>query len=527
MISSLSSEDAAATAGLKVPIPENEAERLYTLREAQLLNTKRSDPAFDRFSTLTKRLFGVPSCSINLVEADRVLAKSTAGLEFKETPRDASFCTYTILPDSPDVFVVEDAESDDRFANFPTVKGPPFVRFYAGAALTINNVKIGTLCIVGQEPRVGSFSTEDRMNLLDIGAAVSDLIRERYDALQSMQKDTAKIVLGMMSNLRAPVSKMTTASTSLLTQPEVTALSDAEYLKKNLLGSVSHLELLVESSVSLGQIVVDKAESESYGYKLCDILTSVKEAIKILENLESAPWVNWHIDSSKFEEAHVHICSPKVIYFLLLSAIERLIATWSSVSVDISFQQDGEDFEYTTVMQVIDNLPPLVDTSKWCQGLVSIKFALADKVGEDDMVPDSAASAAAFYSLEQVVADVGGEVVSSGIGGMSAGSGAGCSGEGTFECRIPCALLQDSSVPTATTDAGPRLTIPSVLLADVSARKLLRVLVVEDNHTLSHLLSRYLRREGCAVTTAVNGKEGLELLQSQEFDICFIDFLMV
>ena len=47
-----------------------------------------------------------------------------------------------MLPESPDVYIVYDTHLDERFAENPLVIGPPFIRFYAGAALIINDVKV-------------------------------------------------------------------------------------------------------------------------------------------------------------------------------------------------------------------------------------------------------------------------------------------------------------------------------------------------------------------------------------------------
>jgi hypothetical protein len=55
----------------QVPIPDNEAERLFTLRASELLDSDRSDPMFDRFTALAQRLFNVPIVLVSLVDERR------------------------------------------------------------------------------------------------------------------------------------------------------------------------------------------------------------------------------------------------------------------------------------------------------------------------------------------------------------------------------------------------------------------------------------------------------------------------
>eukprot|EP01035_Chromulina_nebulosa_P022715 gene22715-29410_t len=67
-----------------------------------------------------------------------------------------------------EVFVVSDSDNDIRFKNNPLVTGPPFVKFYAGAALIVDGVKVGSLCAIDNKPRF-DFTIEDQMTLLDFG----------------------------------------------------------------------------------------------------------------------------------------------------------------------------------------------------------------------------------------------------------------------------------------------------------------------------------------------------------------------
>jgi CheY-like chemotaxis protein len=53
------------------------------------------------------------------------------------------------------------------------------------------------------------------------------------------------------------------------------------------------------------------------------------------------------------------------------------------------------------------------------------------------------------------------------------------------------------------------------------------VLLVEDTVSQQKLMGKWLNGQGCEVTFAINGKIGLELLKTRQFDICLMDFLMV
>ncbi|CAG9216021.1 MULTISPECIES: sensor domain-containing diguanylate cyclase [Paraburkholderia] len=149
---------------LRPSMPHNESERLETLRSLHILDTPPEE-RFDRLTRLARRLFGVPIAAVTLVDSHRQWFKSHPGIDASETPRDVSFCSHAILDD--ELFLVNDALLDVRFADNPLVTGDPNIRFYAGYPLTVDNgSRLGTLCLIDVKPR--ALDDEERVLLRDL-----------------------------------------------------------------------------------------------------------------------------------------------------------------------------------------------------------------------------------------------------------------------------------------------------------------------------------------------------------------------
>jgi GAF domain-containing protein len=137
---------------LEAPIPDHELHRQAVLDRSGLLRPGR-DPHLDDIVELAAMICRAPIALVSLVDRDRQYFKAAVGLDVEQTPRDVSFCGHAIA--GTDVFVVPDATLDERFADNPLVSGPPYVRFYAGVPLLVDDVHaVGTLCVIDTQPRV-------------------------------------------------------------------------------------------------------------------------------------------------------------------------------------------------------------------------------------------------------------------------------------------------------------------------------------------------------------------------------------
>ena len=297
--------------------------------------------------------------------------------------------------------MVEDTFLDPRFTGYNCVKDPPHIRFYAGVALVINHVRVGSLCIHDLSPK--EFGTAERTTLLDIGAAVSSLIEERYRSLQNQSKATAKIMTQMFKNIQSPMSAIAQAANAVLEQQGGGAVAGST-LDADLRESVGRLSLVWEASMTLGAFIADKAESANFlgegGFRLCDVLSTVKDARTKLERLPAAGGIVWNVNHAVFALAKNHIACPKALFFLLLDYVGHALDAWEvrmhrvqtrvrhdfnisfpmrrhlvlqEVAVDVHFAANDDRVEHNGVTAQIDTLPETDGDVKWRHGRLEVR----------------------------------------------------------------------------------------------------------------------------------------------------------
>jgi diguanylate cyclase (GGDEF)-like protein/PAS domain S-box-containing protein len=181
---------------------DREASRQQSLDRLSVLDSG-AEASFDGLVHAAAAICGTPIALISLIDHDRQWFKANLGLEgVSETPRAISFCTHAI--EQPDLFVVEDAQLDPRFANNPLVTGDPRIRFYAGAPLHLaDGAAVGTLCVIAREPL--RLTDQQREVLRQLGRTAVHLLEGRRALMAEgdMRQEAERISSGMPIGLYA------------------------------------------------------------------------------------------------------------------------------------------------------------------------------------------------------------------------------------------------------------------------------------------------------------------------------------
>ena len=152
----------------------NESARQATVDSLHILDTAPEE-RFDRITATARDLLGTGSAAITIVDNDRHWFKSRLGVDSAQMPRLRSLCDITIQ--RRELFTVEDASIDPRFALNPMVLGQPFLRFYAGYPIEApNGVRVGTLSVFDPRPR--GFTEADSALLRGLALMVQNELRK-------------------------------------------------------------------------------------------------------------------------------------------------------------------------------------------------------------------------------------------------------------------------------------------------------------------------------------------------------------
>jgi hypothetical protein len=170
---------------LKTEQPEagdiGDPDRLAALRGTGLLED-RSDPGFERLAEAARQVLNAPVALVTLIDADRQVFLSQAGLKEPwasrgETPLAYSFCADTAVCRTPRT--VHDARLDPQCSENPAIEEMDVVAYVGVPLITRDGHALGALCVCDDTPRIW---TSDQVELLETFAAAT---MDRIQALKA------------------------------------------------------------------------------------------------------------------------------------------------------------------------------------------------------------------------------------------------------------------------------------------------------------------------------------------------------
>ncbi|MDF1750489.1 MAG: GAF domain-containing sensor histidine kinase [Alphaproteobacteria bacterium] len=391
-----------------VPVPINEDYRLEVLHSLNIIDNN-NEIEYDRLTRLASRHFSTKMSFISLVGKERQWLKSVRGINVKETGKDVSFCAHGIAKRRP--LIVLDATKDPRFCDNALVTGYPYIHFYAGIPIIVDNAAIGSFCIADDKPRT-EFTAEDLKTLEDLAAIVQDQIQmlsvtqEQADTITSNQEKSQHMeragsiakqqFLALMSHeLRTPLNAIIGFSDVINAELLGPIQNDAyksyagEISKSGhrLLSLVDRVLKLVQSGsleleeeefdlVQLIQFCTELLRSETLVKKVNLTLTVPPSPVNILNDITQTEQIILEIISNSIKfcqnEGEVSVCLEQDALGQIVFSTKNSGSTEVELTPDCDYKEIGyDDNIYTRSEEGMGIGLPLVQ--KLC-GLIGARF---------------------------------------------------------------------------------------------------------------------------------------------------------
>ena len=491
---------------MKASINYNEDARIDSLKKYEILDTS-AEAVYDDLATLAASICGAPLAAISFVDEQRIWFKSRIGLEYRELDRDDFFCAHAILRPEQ-TLVVPDGFTDPRFSDNDLVRGRSQFRFYAGAPLlTPDGYPIGTICVLDHLPKALSSSQVDALRILSRQVVTllelrraNVLMREQQECLMRTKEEAtiagrakATFLANISHEIRTPMNGVV-GVTSLLS---ATPLSErqkhyVDTIEKSAEGLLHVLSNILDFSKNeMGTSVADSAPIDLPAF--IDDIADMMRPMSISKQLK-------FIASVDDEVRQTLIGDPQRLQQVVTNLVGNAFKFTTQGTVELSVGQVSETSRSKVVRFQIRDTG--IGISKDRQKMIFDEFVQVD-AGTERKFGGTGLGLSICRQLAKVI---------------------GTKIELTSEIGIGSTFWFDLEMPIHVIE----LKLPNLprAYADEPYRRHPRVLVAEDNEVNSLVVTSMLEHNGCEVVSVGSGSDAVRAIESQSFDLVFMDVQM-
>lgn len=259
----------------RYPVAAEDAERISKLKKYQVLNNNE-EPAFARLTELAKLFFNMPVVTITFMDEETQYLKSVHGLDgICTTSRKVAICNYTVLSD--EVLVLPDLTEDSRFSQNPLVIETPYLRFYAGAPIIMQEdgktYRLGSLCLMDRQPH-HDFTEKDADILAQFAAMAADALKLQDQQRHAKHANEMKseFLANMSHEIRTPMNGII-GMVEMLAETKLSA-EQQEYVD-NIKVSNEHLLAIINGILDLSKVESGKMTIDSIPMNISSLCNEV------------------------------------------------------------------------------------------------------------------------------------------------------------------------------------------------------------------------------------------------------------
>ncbi|TSB24084.1 response regulator [Psychrobacter sp. YGAH215] len=261
--------------GYRYPVAVEDAERINKLKKYQVLNNNE-EPAFARLTELAKLFFNIPVVAITFMDEETQYLKSVHGLDgICTTSRKVAICNYTVLSD--EVLVLPDLTEDSRFSQNPLVTEAPYLRFYAGAPIIMQEdgktYRLGSLCLMDMQAH-HDFTEKDADILAQFAAMAADALKLQDQQRHAKHANEMKseFLANMSHEIRTPMNGII-GMVEMLAETKLSA-EQQEYVD-NIKVSNEHLLAIINGILDLSKVESGKMTIDSIPMNISSLCNEV------------------------------------------------------------------------------------------------------------------------------------------------------------------------------------------------------------------------------------------------------------